>query len=216
LEVVTKTRLTEQQLRECGKEHRRHIEKEYSHIDPDRFEKHPDAEAEILRMQQLQKRYPGVEFYYMQILWDEAEGFSPGDHGYGNTQYTIRPYVQGKGCDGTTDDNILLQAKVLCQRVGLQFEKLWYQAEKELDRQDVDRKTVKTWGTSLDKVLQETIIPDQEVFDIPLLLHDLEDLNRRALARVLEEALKAKGLIKDEDTNWWKRRWSIETGWQTT
>lgn len=57
--------------------------------------------------------------YIKKILWDAEGGYL--EHAHGFVQYSPRPFVQGYGCDGTTDENVHLIALTLCERLGIDY-----------------------------------------------------------------------------------------------
>ena len=64
--------------------------------------------------------------YIKKIIWDEEGGYP--EHAWGYVQYSPRPFRQGYGCDGTTDENIHLIAAVFCERLGLDYTEIYKEA----------------------------------------------------------------------------------------
>ena len=151
----------------------------------------------------LARRLPNG--YIKKITWD-ADGGYP-EHAWGYVQYSPRPFRQGYGCDGTTDDNIHLIATVLCARLGLDYISLYKQAYPGDD-------DVECWITGLlanNEIHQETIIPEHTGCDeLILMLSDLYQINNRSLVSVLEESLMDKELdvrgwyLEEERLRTWK------------
>ena len=105
-----------------------------------------------------------------------------------------RPYVQGYGCDGQTDECIHLLASTLARRLGLDYESLYARAYP-------DQEMAPGWTKTLERARSETIVPDD--VDPLLALDDLMDINNYDLAHVLGEELAARGLVPE---NWaWAR-----------
>lgn len=124
--------------------------------------------------------------YIKKIVWDEAGGYPP--HAWGYIQYSPRPYVQGYGCDGTTDNNIHLIGITLCQHLNLDYYALHREAyPKEGSQSDTDH-----WTTTLlhdQSLREETLLPQQLTLDaLRLLLSDLYQINNRSFVDVLEQA----------------------------
>ncbi len=88
---------------------------------------------------------------------------------------SLRPYVQGYGCDGTTDLNIHTIANRLAQMHGLSYRSLLSRAYPD-DFSDSDDFS---WLED-DVVIAETTIP--EVIDPDVALSDLEQINNYTLA----------------------------------
>lgn len=86
--------------------------------------------------------------------------------------FSVRPYILGYGCDGTTDCNIHAIASVVAERNGLDYLQI-------KNRVYPDENIKIDWSKD-EVVMQETIIPDK--IDLELLLSDLSDINNRNLA----------------------------------
>jgi hypothetical protein len=143
--------------------------------------------------------------YVKKITWDEEGGYP--EHAWGYVQYSPRPFRQGYGCDGTTDNNIHLIAAVFCNRLGLDYIDIYKEAYPDSDG-------VEQWIANLlgDKELrEETIIPEVIGMDeLILTLSDLYQINNRSLVSVLEERLLDKGFdvqewhLEEERLHAWK------------
>ena len=105
---------------------------------------------------------------------------------------SLRPYVQGYGCDGTTDLNIHAIANRLAEQHGLDYPTLLVQAYPD------DFSPTDDFQWLHDKeVLAETIIPEE--IDGDVALRDLEEINNYTLAMKFGIALYNVGAIK---TDW--------------
>ncbi|MDM8549265.1 hypothetical protein QUF72_04270 [Desulfobacterales bacterium HSG2] len=104
---------------------------------------------------------------------------------------SLRPYVQGYGCDGSTDRNIHAIANRLAEQQGLDYPSLMMRAYPgDFSADDF------SWLT--DKiVLAETVIPEK--IDADLALRDLEDINNYTLAMEFGIELHKLGVIS---TDW--------------
>ena len=132
-----------------------------------------------------------------QIIWSTKEGYPA--HAEGFVQISVRPYLQGDGCDGTTDEPIHLIAMTMCERAGLDYIALLEKAHPE----DFASYDFGSWMRELAKdrmVAKETIIPDK--IDVALALDDLGDINWHRLVDVLTEAFIKKGLVPADFRYW--------------
>jgi hypothetical protein len=137
---------------------------------------------------QRAKSVPGG--YIKKIVWDEAGGYP--EHAWGYVQYTVRPFVQGYGCDGTTDTCIHLLASVLCERLDIDYCAAYLKAYPD----DSDPASTAAWLSELKsdpQALSDTLIPAEVTEDVlVLLLSDLYQINNRSLVAVLEDELEAR------------------------
>ena len=135
----------------------------------------------------------------LKIVWDQAGGYP--EHAWGYVQWSIRPYEQGYGCDGTTGLNIHLIAWRLCEALELDYPALYEQAyawQGELDNQSWLRQwTVDDWK----RIESETVLPALSEQALRLLLYDLNEINNASLVMVLEEEFTKLGYQVAE---WWK------------
>jgi hypothetical protein len=105
---------------------------------------------------------------------------------------SLRPYVQGYGCDGSTDLNIHVIANRLAEQQGFDYSSLLIRAY------PIDFSTADDFSWLKDEVvLAETIIP-QEI-DADLALRDLQDINNYTLAEEFGIELYNVGAIS---TDW--------------
>ncbi len=118
------------------------------------------------------------------IVWDKEGGYP--EHAWGYTQYTLRPYRQGYGCDGTTDLNIHLIAMTMAEREGIDYLDIYRRAYPE-ENGDL------AWIADLrsDAVTaSETVIPEKNSnVAWRLALEDLHQINNRSLSIELKAEL---------------------------
>lgn len=135
------------------------------------------------------KTIPGG--HVKKIVWDQAGGYP--EHAWGYTQYTVRPFIQGYGCDGTTDENIHLIAITLCDRLDIDYAKCYRRAYPE----DTTTAQARKWIAELKENAElavETRIPSEVTEDVLIMmLSDLYQINNRSLTEVLVEELERKG-----------------------
>lgn len=126
--------------------------------------------------------------FIKKITWD-AEGGYP-EHAWGFVQYTVRPYIPGYGCDGTTDNNIHFVAATLAGRCGLDYGEIYRSAYPD------SCEHVPDWLQWLQKdqtIREETVIPQTaEENDWILALGDLYEVNNRSLVCELASHLKVR------------------------
>ncbi len=105
---------------------------------------------------------------------------------------SLRPYIQGYGCDGSTDLNIHAIANRLAERQGIDYPSLLRKAYPEEFPSTADF----SWLDDV-VVLAETIIPKE--VDADLALRDLEEINNYTLAMELGIELRKVGAVS---TDW--------------
>ena len=134
-------------------------------------------------------RMPGG--YVKKIVWDAEDGYP--EHAWGYVQYSPRPYRQGYGCDGTTDENIHLIAATLCGRLGIDYAAAYAEAYPA----DTAPDEAKAWVADMladPRLAGETAIPKGTgKKTLSLALQDLYQINNRSLVEVLEEKFRAAG-----------------------
>jgi len=130
----------------------------------------------------------------LKITWDEADGYP--EHAWGYVQWSPRPFTQLQGCDGTTDENVHLIAKIFCSQLGLDYPALWEQAYAWRDPQEPSPGdwlrgdlNDEPWAS----IRTETVIPELSEQALRNLLHDLNDINNRSIRTVLEEQFERLG-----------------------
>ncbi|PHR62174.1 MAG: hypothetical protein COA43_00600 [Robiginitomaculum sp.] len=129
------------------------------------------------------------------IIWNEHNGFSPNDAGYGTEQFTLRPYIPGYGCDGTTDSNIHIVAHYICEVIGINYAE-YYGEYHEMSLSDAQEDISRMWNNSKYVTDLPFKITSEEV---KLMLRDLYDINNRSLEIKVGQACKEKGY----DIDWW-------------
>ena len=137
--------------------------------------------------------------YVKHIVWDEAGGYP--SHAWGYVQYSPRPFKPGYGCDGTTDENVHLIAASLCQKLDIDYAKVYVSAYP--DERDIEE--FHSWMVEMmadQDLLAETLVPEEASLDsLRLMLSDLYQINNRSLVAELEPLLQAKGF---DVRNWWQ------------
>jgi hypothetical protein len=132
--------------------------------------------------------------YIKKILWDTQGGYP--EHAHGFVQYSPRPFVQGYGCDGTTDENVHLIALTLCKRLGIDYVAVYAKAYPDADKDTLG------WirGLPLDKeITRETIIPKHAgAKELALMLNDLQAANNRSVIDVLLETFGRRDIQLDD------------------
>jgi hypothetical protein len=113
---------------------------------------------------------------------------------------SLRPYVQGYGCDGKTDLNIHAIANRLAEKHGLDYRSLLARAYPGEFSLSDDFSWLKD-----DVVMAETTIPDE--IDPDLALRDLEQINNYTLAMEFGIELYRLGAIS---TNWEEIRKNLD------
>lgn len=123
------------------------------------------------------------------IVWDNEGGYP--ECSWGCIEYTLRPYKQGFGCDGTTDNNIHLIASIMAEREGWNYAELYSQVNK------ISVEEIENWLKDIqDKsgvTRKETLMP---VYNTAkkwaLALNDLYQINARSLETALEDLVLEK------------------------
>jgi restriction endonuclease Mrr len=128
----------------------------------------------------------------LRIVWDEADGYP--EHAWGYVEWSLRPYEQYYGCDGTTTENINLIGYRLCSELGLDYPALYEQAYADKDHIKPGQSwlrelTAKDWAA----IETETIVPELSETALRGLLHDLEEINYHQLVSLLEDTFTELG-----------------------
>ncbi len=119
---------------------------------------------------------------------------------------SLRPYVQGYGCDGSTDPNIHAIANRLAEQHHIDYLEIMARAYPR----DLSGDSAVNGLLDAD-VLAETVIP--EVIDVDLALQDLQEINNYSLAMELGIELYRAGATA---TDWEKKREDQELLRQST
>jgi len=121
--------------------------------------------------------------YIKKVLWDAEDAYP--EHSHGFVQYSPRPFFQGYGCDGTTDENVHLIAQALCNLLSIDYAVVYAAAYPDAGEDTLD------WirGLPLDQdLVEETIVPEgADRHTLALMLHDLQAINNRS---VIDELLQ--------------------------
>lgn len=132
--------------------------------------------------------------YIKKVLWDAEDGYP--EHSHGFIQYSPRPFFQGYGCDGTTDENVHLIALTLCNILDIDYLSVYAQAYPDAEDDTLD------WirGLPLDQeIVAETIVPKSAgTRELALMLHDLQAINNRSVIDVLLDVFEHRNIQIDE------------------
>jgi hypothetical protein len=147
------------------------------------------------------RRLPGG---FVRVEVCDAAGGYP-EHLWGFTQYSPRPYIQGYGCDGTTDRNVHLIAAVLCNYVGVDYvgAMSWsITSARRAGVPDAVRMVVTDVG-----LRAETLLPQAPTVEsLMLCLSDLYQINCKPLVGELERRFSRAGFVV---APWWLRERSL-------
>ena len=132
------------------------------------------------------------EAQVLHIVWDKADGYPR--HAWGFEQWSVRPYVQRQGCDGTTDENAHLIGLRFCEELGLPYADLYEQAY----NRPCDDSPGQSWLRSMSEaawaeIEAETIVPDLSAESLRASLDDLHDVNNHRFADLLEKKFAEAG-----------------------
>ena len=120
-------------------------------------------------------------------------------HPYVPGSHTIRPYIVGYGCDGSTGANIHYCIYRLCGILGWNYNEIYLKAYEWQDRDAELLRKMKEYDpeNNIDEATKKpvkecTIIPkDTRIKD---LLEDLYDINNRSFVEELETRLESHGI----------------------
>ena len=104
---------------------------------------------------------------------------------------TVRPYVVGYGCDGSTDANIHYVAQKMTKALGFDYEEIYDKAYPDARGEgwiENDLSKTKDEALKTNQVKDTTIIPKNAT--IQDVLDDLYDVNNRSLVTELEETFE--------------------------
>jgi hypothetical protein len=123
------------------------------------------------RLERFRLKY-NRKFWIKKIVWKTPL------YSIGYVQWSPRPFMQGMGCDGTTDGCIHLLGKIYCEKLGHDYIDLYRAAHSS---PDCDA----SWIKDLERFSKETVIP--KTIDPRLLLEDLYQINNRSLCELLSK-----------------------------
>lgn len=135
----------------------------------------------------------------LKIIWDGADGYP--EHAWGYVQWSVRPYTQWYGCDGTTDANIHFIAKTLCGRLGLVYADLYEQAYSRPQDEPLGQSWVRRFDWNGTEA--ETVVPELSEITLCGVLHDLEEINNHSLVNLLSNVFTDFGYNIEE---YWLRK----------
>ena len=162
----------------------------------------PNDDEALKAPERLRERALAEGKSIKQIAWD-AEGGYP-EHAWGYVQWSLRPYEQRQGCDGTVDLNVHLIGIRLCEGLGLNYKALYEKAyEWEGDDLNTSWITDENWA----EIEAETIVPDLSQKALKNLLYDLGEINNSSLIDVLEKEFTQLGY---DVSFWWEDDKSVE------
>lgn len=136
-----------------------------------------------------QKISPATLFSVWFWIWGGETPFP------GYVQWSVRPYLQGMGCDGTTGEVIHLIARRICSKNGLDYKELFSEAYPGDPADWIDRLNDHAAETDLNRSL-----------DSALAIDDLREINNHSLASLLSERFIARGILNEEEV-------LIASGW---
>ena len=136
----------------------------------------------------------------LHIVWDQADGYPA--HGWGYQQWSVRPFQQGDGCDGTIDENVHFIAFQFCQQLGIDYaaaldRAYGWQKEREQAGEWVRHMSPQDW----EALAAQTVLPPLSQKTLRRLLDDLGDINNSSLIEVLEREFTTRGFNVE---NWWE------------
>lgn len=127
----------------------------------------------------------------LKVVWDREDGYPPYSWGY--VEWSVRPYTQRQGCDGTIDGNVHLIALRFCQALGLNYADIHTEAYAWQEQGDQGQ-WIREWSpTDIADLEKETVIPDLDEQSLKSLLYDLNDINNRSVIEVLEREFSRLG-----------------------
>ena len=119
-------------------------------------------------------------------------------HPYVNKVTTLRPYVVGYGCDGSTDANIHYVAQTMVKLLGWDYKEIYEKAYAWQQKVNCGDWITDDLGELTDEALKKmkvkdtTLIPHQTT--IKQVLDDLYDINNRSLVEELENRFEQAGI----------------------
>lgn len=130
------------------------------------------------------------------IVWTVEDGYPA--HAAGFVQWTVRPFFQGRGCDGTTDGCVHFIAIKICECLGINYAAAYAKAYADTSLSQAKKmvKDIVEEQTSRAEVILPDLPPSRDV--IALMLSDLYAINNRSLCEVLVSKLARKGFDVDD------------------
>ena len=118
-------------------------------------------------------------------------------HPYVEGSKTVRPYIVGYGCDGSTDANIHYVAQKMVRALGWDYAEIYNKAYEWQKRErakwvEGDLGEEKDEALKNKKVKDTTIIPKNTT--IQNVLDDLYDINNRSVVEELENRFERAGI----------------------
>ena len=119
-------------------------------------------------------------------------------HPYVSKATTLRPYVVGYGCDGSTDANIHYVAQTMVKLLGWDYKEIYEKAYAWQQEVNCGEWITDDLGELTDEALKRmkvkdtTLIPHQTT--IKQVLDDLYDINNRSLVEELENRFEQAGI----------------------
>lgn len=117
-------------------------------------------------------KYPNLNFWIKKIVWKKPK------HAAGYIQYSLRPYTQGYGCDGTTTSNILYITQCFLKKKNIDILKI-------LNEAYPDEKF--NLNFRLNTIESETFIPN--TIDSTLIIEDLHSINYHTFAVLVDDII---------------------------
>jgi hypothetical protein len=142
----------------------------------------------------LAVRIPGG--HLKKIVWTVDDGYPP--HAAGYVQWTVRPFYQGYGCDGTTDGCVHFIASTICEHLGIDYAAAYAEAYEDTSLPEAKAmvQAIISEQTRLDEIILPSMPPTRQA--VSLMLSDLYAVNNRSLCEVLVEKLSRVGFdVKD-------------------
>lgn len=150
--------------------------------------------AYLNKLDKIAKSIPGG--HLVMFTWTVEDGYPA--HAAGFTQWTVRPYHPGYGCDGTTDDNVHLMGMLICESLGIDYAQAYASAYDDTSLAEAREmfSSILADPSIRENTLLPTLPPTEDT--LILLLSDLYQLNNRSFCDVLAERFASKGFEVDD------------------
>ena len=132
----------------------------------------------------------------LRIVWDKEGGYP--EHAWNYVQWSVRPFRQMDGCDGTIDDPVHLIGYRLCSQLGLDYAALMDEAYAWRDKDDNGDWVRETTEEQWQAIERNTVVPKLSAQSLSRLLYDLTDINYHSLVALLHDKFKTRGYDVDE------------------